>query len=74
MPPPQLPGVVESGRQEHEGRQREWLSYVTEGLAERPSLVLLLHGSMGSGAVMRSGSFYAFDKLAEQEGFIAVYP
>ena len=74
MPPPQLPGVVESGRLEHEGRQREWLSYVPEGLAERPALVLLLHGSMGSGAQMRSGSFYAFDQLAEQEGFIAVYP
>jgi polyhydroxybutyrate depolymerase len=74
LPAPQLPGVIESGTLEHDGRQREWLSYVPEAVADKPALLLLLHGSLGSGAQMRSGSFYSFDRLAEQEGFIAVYP
>jgi polyhydroxybutyrate depolymerase len=74
LPAPQLPGVVERGTLEHDGRQREWLAYIPEAVAEKPALLLLLRGSRHSGAQMRSGSFYSFDLLAEQEGFIAVYP
>ncbi|MDH3992572.1 MAG: polyhydroxybutyrate depolymerase [Gammaproteobacteria bacterium] len=74
LPPPQLPGVVERGTLEYDGRRREWLAYIPEAIDEKPALLLLLRGSKHSGEQMRTGSFYSFDYLAEQKGFIAVYP
>ena len=74
LPPPQLPGVIERGSLEHDGRRREWLAYIPQSVDEKPALLLLLRGSKHSGEQMRSGSFYSFDRLAEQKGFIAVYP
>ena len=74
LPPPQLPGVIERGSLEHDGRRREWLAYIPESVDEKPALLLLLRGSKHSGEQMRTGSFYSFDRLAEQKGFIAVYP
>ena len=74
LPPPPLPGVVERGTLEHAGRPREWLAYIPESIEEKPALLLLLRGSKHSGEQMRTGSFYSFDYLAEEKGFIAVYP
>ncbi len=72
--PPELPGKVEVGLLEHDGKQRSWLAYVPRSAGSRPPVVLLLHGSQGSGRDMRGMSFYSFDVQAERAGFIAVYP
>jgi polyhydroxybutyrate depolymerase len=74
MVPPALPGIAQSGTLEHDGLRRSWLAYVPAARAERPALVLVLHGSRGSGERIRELTRYGFDVLAERYGFIAVYP
>lgn len=53
------------------GVERRALVFNTPREGVRPA-VLVLHGGMGSAARMRATS--GFDRLAEREGFIAVYP
>ncbi len=71
---PQLPGKVETGRLDHGGRTRTWIAYVPAKLQAHPALVIALHGSMGTGERARRVYGYDFDLLAEEHGFIAVYP
>lgn len=72
---PDLPGAVEVGSLLHNDLRRSWRTYVPAAKAEKPALLLLLHGSRGNGERMRANTtFYGFDVLAEREGFIAVYP
>jgi polyhydroxybutyrate depolymerase len=74
MAPPPLPGVVQAGSLDHDGRSRSWIAYVPAAKTPNPALVLVMHGSLGSGEQMRVLSRYGFDLLAERYGFIAVYP
>ena len=74
MTPPALPGEIERGEMVFDGRQRSWLAYVPAAKAERPALVLVMHGSMGDGEQMRAATRYSFDVLAERHGFVVVYP
>ena len=71
---PELPGMIERGALEYGGRTRTWIAYVPVKLQTRPALVIALHGSMGSGGQVRQDYGYDFDLLAEEHGFIAVYP
>ena len=71
---PRLPGKLERGALEHGGRMRTWIAYVPAKLQAHPALVIALHGSMGSAAQARQVYGYDFDRLAEEHGFIAVYP
>jgi polyhydroxybutyrate depolymerase len=73
-PKPQLPGKVEHGELQHGGRTRTWIAYVPASLQAHPALVIVLHGSMGSGEQARRVYGYDFDLQAEKHGFIAVYP
>lgn len=74
-PMPKLAGKVEHGALQHGGRTRTWIAYLPAKPAIRPALVIVLHGSMGSGQQARAESYgYDFDLLADQQGFIAVYP
>jgi polyhydroxybutyrate depolymerase len=73
-PKPELPGNVERGALEHGGRTRTWIAYVPIKLQAHPALVIVLHGAMGSGEQVRHVFGYDFDLLAEEHGFIAVYP
>lgn len=43
-------------------------------LADRPALVIALHGSGGSGARFRRLTGGAFDRLADEHGFVVAYP
>lgn len=74
-PEPALSGSVEHGTLTHEGRSRAWISYMPAKLAPHPALVIVLHGSMGTGQQARAVSFgYDFDRLADQNGFLVAYP
>src|SRR5260221_7490597 len=73
-PMPKLPGTIERGALEHGGRARTWIAYLPARAATHPALVIVLHGSMGTGERARVGFGYDFDLLADQNGFIAVYP
>lgn len=74
MEPPALPGVSERGEMEFGGHRRSWLAYIPAAKAERPALVLVMHGSLGDGEGMRSATRFSFDVLAERHGFVVVYP
>jgi polyhydroxybutyrate depolymerase len=74
-PKPELSGRIEPGELQHDGRSRSWTAYLPAQLAPHPALVIVLHGSMGSGQQARTDTFgYDFDLLADHHGFIAVYP
>ena len=73
-PKPELTGRIERGALELGGRTRTWIAYMPAKAATRPALVIALHGSMGTGEQARATYGYDFDLLADQQGFIAVYP
>lgn len=74
MVPPALPGAAEAGSMVYDGHARSWLAYVPAAKPPAPALVLVMHGSRGTGEQMRALTRYRFDELAERHGFIAVYP
>lgn len=57
-----------------DGYEREYLSYVPTQLPAAAPLVMVLHGSVMNGAVMRIMTGYLFDRLADEKGFAVVYP
>jgi polyhydroxybutyrate depolymerase len=73
-PEPQLPGKIERGALTHGGRTRTWIAYIPTKPQPHPPLVIALHGSMGTARQVRQAYGYDFDRLAEEHGFIAVYP
>jgi polyhydroxybutyrate depolymerase len=48
--------------------------YVPAAVSQAPALVFVLHGSDGTGAMMRKLSHFQFDLEADRRGFIVVYP
>ncbi|HTG33084.1 MAG TPA: PHB depolymerase family esterase [Thermoanaerobaculia bacterium] len=75
LPPmPKLSGKIERGALEDGGRMRSWIAYLPAKPATHLALVIALHGSMGSAEQARAAYGYDFDLLADQQGFIAVYP
>lgn len=75
LPPmPKLAGKIERGALEHGGRRRTWIAYFPPEPTAHPALLIALHSSMGTGEQARAGFGYDFDLLADQHGFIAVYP
>ena len=76
-PAPEVP--VLSGSLEHDSVRvgeatRRYAFYAPARLAPRTPLVLALHGSMGSAGKMRRETAYGFERLADEHGFIVVYP
>ena len=55
-------------------RDRTCLVYVPANLPQQAALVIVLHGSGMDGARMRISTGYEFDCLADQHGFVVLYP
>jgi polyhydroxybutyrate depolymerase len=55
-------------------RMRSYAFYAPARLAPHPPVVLALHGSMGDAEQMRQATAYGFERLADRDGFIVVYP
>jgi polyhydroxybutyrate depolymerase len=53
---------------------RSFSWYKPQALSKSAPLIFVLHGSNASGDKIRSATAYEFDLLAEQHGFIVVYP
>jgi polyhydroxybutyrate depolymerase len=53
---------------------RTYLAYIPSGDLSAPALIIALHGSMGTGKKMREICGDQFERLAEKEKFIVVYP
>ena len=56
------------------GEDRTYLTYVPASLPPQSALVIVLHGSGMDGARMRLCTGYEFDRLADQHGFVVLYP
>lgn len=63
-----------TGRLRHGGFERVYHVFAPPGLKKPAPLLLILHGGGGDGPGFRKIMRYRFDRLAEEEGFIAVYP
>ncbi len=66
---PQLTGTLE-----YDGLERTYVYYVPEGVSAHPPLVIALHGGGGSGEDMERLTYFKFNDLADEEGFVVVYP
>lgn len=76
-PKSQMP-LLSYGRAAHvlriHDRDRSYVLYLPEKRAPRAPLVILLHASRQGAEGLRRASGYAFERLAEENGFVAVYP
>ncbi len=57
-----------------DGIERSYTFYIPTALNKDPALVFMLHGSLQSVADIRKFTAYQFEQLADQNGFIVVYP
>jgi polyhydroxybutyrate depolymerase len=76
-PAPRLPRLSATIRQNAVrvgGRDRSYLVYIPASLPPQAALVIVLHGSGMDGARMRVCTGYEFDRLADQNGFVVLYP
>lgn len=71
---PALPGSLVEKTIVWNGQPRTFTYYLPSSLADAPALVLVFHGSGGNAAQSRAMFGYAFDQLAEKEGFLVAYP
>jgi len=76
-PVPETPLLSASARSntiQSGGRSRTYWSYVPTRLPSHLALLLVLHGTNIDGATIRQWTGYAFDELADQHGFVVLYP
>lgn len=71
---PSLSAILQHGQIELGGRQRDYAFYIPAQLPANAPLLLVLHGSLQTIADMRAFTGYQFERLADQHGFIVVYP
>lgn len=71
---PRLDGAAIRGTIRVSDRERSYLSYIPARLPQEAPLVLVLHGAFMDGAMIRAGTGYEFDVLADRHGFAVVYP
>jgi polyhydroxybutyrate depolymerase len=71
---PRLQGELRSSSLLVDGRRRTFTFYVPPRVPLHPRLLLVLHGSTMNGKQMRAQTAYAFDQLADEEGFLVAYP
>lgn len=74
VPEPELTGSLRQGEMTLDGRHRNYTYYVPPVLSKRPALVMAFHSSGGSAEQSRAMFGYAFEQLADQHGFIVLYP
>ena len=72
--PSDLKGKISEITITHDSRERSFVYYEPVSLGKSPMLLFVLHGSKGSGRLIREMTGYQFDWLAETENIIPVYP
>ena len=71
---PRLEGELRSSSLAVDRRQRTFAFYIPPRVRPNSRLLLVLHGSMMDGEQMRVATGYAFDEIADREGFVVAYP
>jgi len=54
--------------------KRKYFYFIPSKLSQNVNLLFVLHGAQDTGTVFRKRTAYAFDKIAEDENLIVVYP
>ena len=76
-PNPELPplsgAAAPAGSMVINGQTRTYRAYVPKGLAPGAPLILVMHGSGENGTAVRIETGYAFERLADAQGFAVVY-
>ena len=71
---PALEGVYSRSSLLVDDRAREFGVYKPAKLAAKAPVIFVLHGSGRSGAAMRNATGFEFDVLADERGFLVIYP
>jgi polyhydroxybutyrate depolymerase len=71
---PQSSDAIQRGVIRVGGLDRTFLAYVPRNLPTNAPVVFVLHGAMQSAQMMRVSTGYEFERLADQHGFLVVYP
>lgn len=71
---PALTGEVLDRVSRHDELERTYRVYRPANLPNRPAVLLVFHGSMSDGASMRALGGHQFDRLADEQGLLVVYP
>ncbi|MET1077245.1 MAG: PHB depolymerase family esterase [Pseudomonas sp.] len=71
---PQLSASLQHASIELGGLRREYAFYLPAKLPPHAPLVFVLHGSLQTIDDVRTFSAYAFERLADTQGFILIYP
>lgn len=74
VPEPTLKNQLQKSSVSLDGQTRDFLWYSPPQLPELPNILFVLHGSNSSGAEIREQTAYRFDQLADEKGFVVVYP
>jgi polyhydroxybutyrate depolymerase len=72
--PPTLSAPVRAGTVRVGGTDRNYTAFVPYGVRKGAPLLLVFHGSAADGEQMRIQTGYEFDRLADERGFVVVYP
>jgi polyhydroxybutyrate depolymerase len=73
-PVPSLSGELVEGTIRVGELDRHYLLYRPKHRRSSPPLLFALHGSMGNGRQAQVATFYEFERLADRQGFLVVYP
>ena len=71
---PQLDGSFLNETLELDGLTRNFHYYIPAGLEPHPAVIFAFHGSRGDGRRMRRALYFELDRLADEHGFVVVYP
>lgn len=71
---PALDGSFQTLSIDVNGLRRNYSLYVPARISQQAPLVIVLHGSKGDGQQARKVYSFLFDQLADEHGFIVVYP
>jgi polyhydroxybutyrate depolymerase len=76
-PSPAMPNLGSTATRETidvHGMTRSFLAYAPLQLPADAPLVIVLHGSLMNGAMMRRWTGYEFDRIADRDKFVVLYP
>jgi polyhydroxybutyrate depolymerase len=71
---PKLSAEIISDTIHTDGRKRHYLSYIPKNVRKNPKLVIALHGTGMNSTKMRQWTGYELEIMADQYGFIVIYP
>lgn len=73
-PEPPLSGKIHRDKINVGNQDRNYLTYIPEKMSSNPGLIIAMHGTGMDAVRMRQWTGYELDSLADQYGFMVIYP